>query len=343
MCKPGTLVNSKVDIGYCVWCQIQQHPYNGSIWVGPISLSLRSICVYPKRCLTFWVCWKPIKMLHTCIFQEFADQSSLKKLKSTIIQCIDINDQEPRHWFSLWVLQIVAGNILIERLHYIINIILWTFPKETIIHIYHTNHSLIHEQAGIHLAYHKLSAKKPLRNFSYQRRAASALPYRIFFNIRTTSHCHQSLLKYLGSSMKTGSLLGIYAWAKAFVESMLWLCKPIIHWKININLTVSHYITGEYKFRGSGYSLFWTSPLIQYRALDFLIVQSGLLLHLKDHVPGRKSWSEIDFLKTIYHVFLLIRIWISSSIAWNHSSAFSPDNASIHVGVSGSWIWDLRT
>ena len=34
---------------------------------------------------------------HTCGFQDFADQSSLTKLKCTIIQCIDINALELRH------------------------------------------------------------------------------------------------------------------------------------------------------------------------------------------------------------------------------------------------------
>ena len=43
MCWPITMVNSKVDIWYFVWCQIHHHPYNRIIWVGPISLILRTI------------------------------------------------------------------------------------------------------------------------------------------------------------------------------------------------------------------------------------------------------------------------------------------------------------
>ena len=143
-------------------------------------------------------------------------------------------------------------------------------------------------------------------------------------------------IEFLGSSIKTGSPLGISAWAKAFVKSILWLCKPRIHCQININLTVAHWTTGEYEFRGLGDNRFWISPLTQYLALNFLIVQSGFLLHLKDHVPGSTFWSATDFLKKNSHVSLLVRLWISSSIALKYSSEFLPDNASIYVGVSGS-------
>ena len=151
-----------------------------------------------------------------------------------------------------------------------------------------------------------------------------------------------SLLKYLESSMKTGYPLGISAWAKALVKSTIWLCKPRIHCKININFTVAHCTTGEYEFRGLQDSLFWISLITQYRALNFLIVQAGSLLHFKYYFPGSKLWSATDFLETISHVYLLIRLWISSSIALKYSSGFSPDNASIYVVVSGSWIWVLR-
>ena len=136
----------------------------------------------------------------------------------------------------------------------------------------------------------KPRSKKPFSNFSYHRRAALARLYRFFFNLRTTSCCPPSLLKSLGSSTNHGSQLGISAWAKAFVKSILWLCKPRIYCKININLTVSHWTTGEYEFRGLGENSFWISPLTQYRALNFLIVQSGFLLHLKDYVPGSTLW-----------------------------------------------------
>ena len=157
MCKPSTLVNRKGYIWSCVWCQIQHHPYNKIIWVGKISLSLRTISVCSKRCLNLGGCWQPITMIRPCGFQDFADQSSLKKIKSTIIQCLDIYSQELRHRFPLWVFPIVTGYLLLEILHYIIYIRLWTFPKETIIHIYHTNHSLIYEQVWIHLAHRKIA------------------------------------------------------------------------------------------------------------------------------------------------------------------------------------------
>ena len=39
----------------------------------------------------WWVGGKPITILHPCGFQDFVDQSSLTKLKSTIIQCLDMN------------------------------------------------------------------------------------------------------------------------------------------------------------------------------------------------------------------------------------------------------------
>ena len=157
MCKPGTLVNSKGYIWFCVWCQIQHHPYTRSILVGTIYLSLRTIRVCSKRCLNLRGCWQPITMLNLCGFQDFAYQYSLTKMKSTIIQCLDINAQELRYRFSLLVLPIITGTILLQRLHYITNLRLWTCPKDTIIHVYHTNHSLRHEQIGIHLDHHKFN------------------------------------------------------------------------------------------------------------------------------------------------------------------------------------------
>ena len=140
--------------------QIQNHPYNISIWVGPISLSLITICVCSKRSLNLGGCWQPNKMLHLCGFQDFADQSSLTKLKSTIIPCLNINAQELRHWLSLWVFPNITGTILLERIHDIINIRFWNWPKETIIHVCHTNNSLRHKQAGIQLAHHKTALQK---------------------------------------------------------------------------------------------------------------------------------------------------------------------------------------
>ena len=189
----------------------------------------------------------------------------------------------------------------------------------------------------------KPRSNKLFLHFSYNRHAALAWAYRIFFNLITTSPYLPSLLKSLGSSKKTGPPIGIFSWAKACVKSILWLCKPIVHCKINTNLTVAHCTTGEYEFRGLGDSLFWICPLTQYLALNFLIIQSGFLLHLKYHVSGSTLWSEIGFLETIYHLYLLIRLWILSSIPLKYYSKFFPDKASIYVGVSGSWLWYLRT
>ena len=155
---------------------------------------------------------------------------------------------------------------------------------------------------GSNLLITKPHSNKPFCNFLYHMRAALAWPYRLLFNLRTTSSCPPSLLKYLGNSMKTGSPLGISALKKEFVKSILWLCKPRIHYKININFTVSHWTTGEYEFRGLGYNRFWVSPLTQHRAFNFLIVQSGLLFHLKEHVPGSILWWATDFLYKISHV-----------------------------------------
>ena len=174
---------------------------------------------------------------------------------------------------------------------------------------------------------------KPFSKFSYQRCAAWAWPYRLLFNLMTTSHCPPSLLKSLVISIRTGSPLGISAWSNSFVKSILWLYKPRIHCKININITIDHWTTGEYESRVSGDSLFWKPPFTQYRALNFLIVQSGFLLHMKYHVLVITLWSATDLLETIFRVSHLIRVWISSYIALYYSSTFTPDNSSIYFGV----------
>ena len=69
------------------------------------------------------------------------------------------------------------------------------------------------------------------------------------FTLTTTSHCPPSLLNSLESSTNTGSTVGICVLEKPFLKSMLWLFKPIIHWKINMNLTVYHWTTVEYFLR----------------------------------------------------------------------------------------------
>ena len=61
------------------------------------------------------------------------------------------------------------------------------------------------------------------------------------------------------------------------------------------------------------------------------------------HVPGSTFWSAAEFLKTISHVSLIIRLLISSSITLKHYYLFLPDKVSIYVGVSRSWFWYLRT
>ena len=196
---------------------------------------------------------------------------------------------------------------------------------------------------GTTLLITKPQYNKPFRNFSYHISAALAWPYRIFFNLITTSHCHPSLLKSLGSSMKTGSPLVISVWSNAFLDSILWLCKPIIHFKINIGPAVAHCTTWEFSFRVSGYSLFWEFPLTQYPAFNFLIFQSGFLLDFKYYVPGITLWSKNDFPKIIFRVSLIVRLWASSSIVLKCYSGFSPDKASIYIGASVSWLWYLIT
>ena len=128
-------------------------------------------------------------------------------------------------------------------------------------------------------------------------REALALPYRTIFNLTTISHCNPSLLKFLGGSTKSGYPLGISAWAKAFAKQILWIFKIITHCKIYINLTVYHWITGEYNFRVSVDSIFWKYPFTQYCALNLLIFQPGFLFYLKDHVPGNTLWPVTDLLE----------------------------------------------
>ena len=139
------------------------------------------------------------------------------------------------------------------------------------------------DRHGYTLFASKLRCNKNNCNFSYQRCVYLDLTYRPFFNLRTTSHFPLSLLKFVISSMKTGSPLVISAWAEVFFKSKLWLYEPWIHFKININLTIDHCTTEGYNLKGSGYNLFWKSPIAQYCFLNFLIVESSFLLHLQYH------------------------------------------------------------
>ena len=104
----------------------------------------------------------------------------------------------------------------------------------------------------------KLQSNKTFQNFSYHRSAYLTWPYRILFNITTTSNCPPSLLlKCLGILIKVCYPLGKSSWAMVFLKSILWLFKPRIHYKINTILTVDHCTTGEYVLKGSWYSLFF--------------------------------------------------------------------------------------
>ena len=91
MCKLVPLIDSKRDICSCDLCQVQYHTYNRSIWVGTISIILITIIVCTKRWLNLGGCWQPITIIHPYGFQDFEDQYSPIKLKSAIIQCLDIN------------------------------------------------------------------------------------------------------------------------------------------------------------------------------------------------------------------------------------------------------------
>ena len=123
-----------------------------------LSYILRTILLCTKGCLNLGgCCVQPIPMLHSCVSQDFMDHYSLIKLKLTIIQCLVVNAYELRHWLSLWVLPTITGPIPPERLRDFINIVLWIFPKQIIIHINHLNHSLRYEHTRIHLAHHKIT------------------------------------------------------------------------------------------------------------------------------------------------------------------------------------------
>ena len=104
----------------------------------------------------------------------------------------------------------------------------------------------------------KLLYNMPFKNISYHRRAYLTWPYRILFNIITTSiFPPSSLLKYLGISINPCPPIGISAWAKVFYKSILLIFKPRIHYKMNTILTVYHCNTGKYVLKGSWYSLFF--------------------------------------------------------------------------------------
>ena len=47
---------------------------------------------------------------------------------------------------------------------------------------------------------------------------------------------------------------------------------------------MDHRDSGEYTFKGSGESHFWTSPLTQYCTLNLLILRLDLFLHIKAYV-----------------------------------------------------------
>ena len=108
----------------------------------------------------------------------------------------------------------------------------------------------------------KPRSNKPFRNFSYHRRAASAWTYRVFFNLRTTSCCPPSLLKYQGSSMKNGSHVEyhpeqIHFWSQYFDFANL-----------------------EYTAKSTSNSLWPTGPLENMSSGVWEIIDSGYpLLH----------------------------------------------------------------
>ena len=60
---------------------------------------------------------------------------------------------------------------------------------------------------------------------------------------------------------------------------------------------MAHCTTVEYEFRGSVDSLFWTSPLTQYHALNFLIVQSCFLFHFKAILLEARCYQQLTSLK----------------------------------------------
>ena len=101
------------------------------------------------------------------------------------------------------------------------------------------------------------------------------LTIKSIFYPRKILHWPTSPLEYLGNSIYTSSPLGIPAWSKAFVKSILWFWKHRIHYKINIKATVDHLTSVEYTYKGLRENIFWTSPLTQYHALSLLKYNHG--------------------------------------------------------------------
>ena len=56
-CKTCAMMNSKVNLFYCILCQIQYHPYNRIIWFDPKYLILWTIIICPRRCINLVRCW----------------------------------------------------------------------------------------------------------------------------------------------------------------------------------------------------------------------------------------------------------------------------------------------
>ena len=69
--------------------------------LGQYLLASEKFASVPRGASTLLGVGNPLQIINPCGFQYFADQSSLTKLKSTIIQCIDINPQELKQLFYL--------------------------------------------------------------------------------------------------------------------------------------------------------------------------------------------------------------------------------------------------
>ena len=72
-------------------------PITEAYELGQSLLASEPLLSVPRGDSTLVGVGNPLKMLHPCGLQEFVDQSSLTKMKSTIIQCLDINSQELRN------------------------------------------------------------------------------------------------------------------------------------------------------------------------------------------------------------------------------------------------------
>ena len=87
-------------------------------------------------------------------------------------------------------------------------------------------------------------------------------------------------------------------------------------------------------------TLWWSFQTLD--CFNLLIAQPVFSCTWKTTFLESHCYQKLTSLKKSHICPFIIRLWISSSIALKYSSAFSPDRTSIYVGVSGSWLQDLK-